>query len=146
MRCIALFFLASFVSLVLAQPRAPDIPDEQTIADAYVYLLARMLVMRQERNDLKEAGVAYNKVKYHPLGSTDLANPDLDVAYLEAWLAVDERTPVIVEVPQITDRYYTAQILDEWGEVISGLAQGDQVVLNPSPSLRDRARVVSHKP
>lgn len=121
MRCIALFFLASFASLVLAQSRAPDIPDDQTIADAYVYLLGRMLVMRQERNDLNEPGVSYNKVKYHLLGSTDVANPDLDVAYLEAWLAVDERTPVIVEVPQITDRYYTAQILDEWGEVITNI-------------------------
>jgi len=86
-----------------------------------VYLLGRMLVMRQERNDLKEPGASYNKVRYHPLGSTDLANPNLDVASLEAWLAVDERTPVIVEVPQITGRYYTAQILDEWGEVITNI-------------------------
>ena len=101
LRCIALLFLASCAGLVLAQSRAPDIPDDQTIADAYVYLLGRMLVMRQERNDLKEPGASYNKVRYHPLGSTDLANPNLDVASLEAWLAVDERTPVIVEVPQI---------------------------------------------
>ncbi|WP_280171474.1 DUF1254 domain-containing protein [Agrobacterium pusense] len=34
---------------------------------------------------------------------------------------MDERTPVILEVPEITGRYYTAQILDEWGEVISNI-------------------------
>jgi hypothetical protein len=93
-------------------------PDEKTIADAYTYLLGRMLVIRQEHTDLKEPGVAYNAIKYNPIGSSDFVNPNLDVAYLEAWIAVDENTPALLEVPQITGRYYTAQILDEWGEVI----------------------------
>jgi len=44
-------------------------------------------------------------------------NPNLDVAYLEAWFAVDEKTPVILEVPRIENRYYTAQIVDEWAEI-----------------------------
>ena len=56
-------------------------------------------------------------IKYNPLGSADFVNPNLDVAYLEAWFAVDDKTPVILEVPKIEGRYYTAQILDEWGEV-----------------------------
>lgn len=43
------------------------------------------------------------------------------MAYLEAWFAVDDSTPVIFEVPEIEDRYYTAQILDEWGEVIANI-------------------------
>ena len=75
-------------------------------------------MIRQEHTDLKEPGVGYNVVKYNPLGSADFVNPNLDVAYLETWLAADERTPVMLDVPEITDRYYTAQILDEWGEVI----------------------------
>lgn len=33
------------------------------------------------------------------------------------------------------------QINDEWGEVLSGLGDGQTVVLNPSPSLKDGARV-----
>jgi len=33
------------------------------------------------------------------------------------------------------------RINDQWGEVLSGLGQGDQVVLNPSPSLSDGKRV-----
>ena len=97
---------------------APDAISEQTIADAYIYLLCRALVIRQEHNDLKEPGIIYNMIKYNPLSSADFVNPNLDVAYLEAWFAVDDSTPVLLEVPEVKDRYYTAQILDEWGEVI----------------------------
>jgi len=96
-------------------------PDEQTIADAYTYLLARAFVVRQEHTDLKEAGVAYNTIKYNPLGSADFVNPNFDVAYLEAWFAIDDKTAAILEVPKIEGRYYTAQILDEWGEVIANI-------------------------
>jgi hypothetical protein len=35
------------------------VPDEKTIAEAYTYLLSRMLVIRQELTDLKEPGVDY---------------------------------------------------------------------------------------
>lgn len=94
------------------------VPDEQTITEAYIYLLGRMLVIRQERTDAAADGFGYNTVKYNPLGSADFVNPNFDVAYLEGWFAVDEATAVLLEVPEITGRYYTAQILDEWGEVI----------------------------
>ncbi|WP_312942984.1 DUF1214 domain-containing protein [Agrobacterium pusense] len=96
-------------------------PSDETIRDAYVYLLGRVLVLRQEQIDRGGDGFAYNQIKYNPLGSADFVNPNFDVAYLEAWIAVDERTPVILEVPEITGRYYTAQILDEWGEVITNI-------------------------
>jgi len=93
-------------------------PDDKTIGDAYVYLLGRVLVIRQEIIDRAGKDFAYNQITYNPLGTADFANPNFDVAYLEAWFAVDDRTAVILEVPEITDRYYTAQILDEWAEVI----------------------------
>jgi hypothetical protein len=95
--------------------------DEQTITEAYIYLLARALVIRQEHTDLEEPGVAYNTIKYNPLGSADFVNPNFDVAYLEAWFAVDGKTPAVLEVPEIRGRYYTAQIMDEWGEVIANI-------------------------
>ncbi len=93
-------------------------PDEKAIEDAYIYLLGRVLVIRQEHTDMAEPGITYNTIKHNPLGSAGFVNPNFDVAYLEAWLAVDDRTPVFLEVPEVTGRYYTAQILDEWGEVI----------------------------
>ena len=95
--------------------------DEKTVTDAYVYLLGRAIVIRQEQTDLKEPGIAYNVIKYNPAGSADFVNPNLDVAYLEAWIAVDDNTPVVLEVPEVKGRYYTAQILDEWGEVITNI-------------------------
>lgn len=104
-----------------AQGTQPTAPSEQTVRDAYVYLLGRALVIRQEHMDRKGQGFAYNAIKYNPLGSADFVNPNFDVAYLEAWFAVDDRTPVILEVPEVKGRYYTAQILDEWGEVIANI-------------------------
>jgi hypothetical protein len=67
--------------------------DKQTVADAYVYLLGRAIVIRQEQTDL-------------------------DVAYVEAW----DKTPVLLEVPEVKERYYTAQILDE--EILSPMVAG----------------------
>ena len=105
--------------------------DEQTISDAYVYLLGRALVVRQETTDMQEEGVDYNVIKYNPLGSADFVNPNLDVAYLEAWIGVDDTTAVILEVPKVQGRYYTAQFCDEWGEVITNINERNYP-LNPS--------------
>ncbi len=96
-------------------------PDDPTITEAYTYLLGRALVIRQENLDRLQPGFAYNAIKYNPLGSADFVNPNFDVAYLEAWFAVDDETPALLEVPKIEGRYYTAQILDEWGEVIANV-------------------------
>jgi hypothetical protein len=96
----------------------PAKPDEKTLYDAYVYLLGRALVIRQEHMDRRGDAFAYNEIKCNPLGSADFVNPNFDVAYFEAWFAVDDRTPVLLEIPEIKGRYYTVQILDEWGEVI----------------------------
>jgi hypothetical protein len=94
---------------------------EKEIIDAYIYLFARYLVIRQEHIDMAEEGVDYNVIKFNELGKAEFVNPNLDVAYLEAWFAVDENTPVILEIPKIEGRYYTAQICDEWAEIITNI-------------------------
>jgi hypothetical protein len=94
---------------------------EQDVIDSYVYILARYLVIRQEHIDIAEEGVDYNVIKYNELGKAEFVNPNLDVAYLEAWFAVDEKTPVILEIPKIENRYYTAQLCDEWAEIITNI-------------------------
>jgi len=96
--------------------------DEATISDAYVYLLGRAVVIRQEQTDLKETGIGYNVIKYNPIGKPlEWVNPNLDVTNHEAWILVDDNTPALLEIPRIEGRYYTAQILDEWGEVITNI-------------------------
>jgi hypothetical protein len=115
---LALMAALSTAPALAQVPASVPKPNDAAIADAYIYLLGRALVIRQEHMDRKAPGFAYNSIHYNPLGSADFVNPNFDVAYLEAWFAVDDRTPVILEVPEVKDRYYTAQILDEWGEVV----------------------------
>jgi len=91
------------------------------VREAYLYLLGRALVIRQEKIDSSSQGFTYNIIQYTPIGEADWVNPNLDTAYLQAWFAVGVDAPVIFEVPEIKDRYYTAQILDEWGEVIANI-------------------------
>lgn len=98
------------------------VPDEAALRDAYVYLLGRVLIIRQEQADMKEKGIGYNIIKYNPVGQPiGWVNPNLDVANNEAWIAVDQKTAAVLEIPQIEGRYYTAQICDEWGEVITNI-------------------------
>ncbi|MDF2506678.1 MAG: hypothetical protein K0Q52_537 [Microbacterium sp.] len=101
-------------------------PMAEQVTETWVYLLGRYLVMRQESIDLAEEGVEYNTLKHNPavrLGSSaasapTFVNPNLDVVYSEAWIAVDESTPAILEIPVVPEgRYYTAQIVDEWAEI-----------------------------
>jgi hypothetical protein len=94
------------------------VPTDQDIIDSYLYLYGRYFVIQQENHDINVEKVGYNKIKYNPLGSAQFVNPNLDVAYLEAWIAVDKDHAVILNVPKIEGRYYTAQLLDGWGEVI----------------------------
>ncbi len=96
---------------------------DDEIVDAYLYLLGRFIVLRQENQDINVEQVGYNTVKYNPLGADSAAfvNPNLDVAYLEAWLAVDADHAVVLNVPEVKDRYYTVQVLDGWGEVIANV-------------------------
>ncbi len=146
--------LLNVSALAPSRAQAPA-PSSSTIADAYIYLLGRMLVVRQEHIDRSAPSFTYNTIKYNPIGSADWVNPNLDTAYLEAWFAVDDDTPVLFEVPEIKGRYYTAQILDEWGEVIANINErifpskpfGKFALVYPNSSARipaDAARIELH--
>ncbi len=91
---------------------------DQDISEAYIYLLGRELVLKQEKLDFEKEGFKWNQIIYRTPGGVAWANPNLDVAYSEAWVAVDEKTCVILEIPQIKNRYYTWQMLNGWGETL----------------------------
>ncbi|MGN7800409.1 DUF1214 domain-containing protein [Leifsonia sp. 22587] len=97
------------------------LPSDDEIVDAYLYLFGRLLVARQEKYDIDVEHVGWNTIKYNPLGSAEFVNPNLDVAYLEAWIAVDPKHAVTLHVPEIVGRYYTVQVVDVWGEVIANV-------------------------
>lgn len=122
MRKLSILMVATALIPTFAAPaRSAEILDKQTVRDAYVYLLGRAIVIRQEQDDIK-SGAKYNAIKYNAVGKPlEWVNPNLDVANNEAWIAVDDQTPALLEIPKIEGRYYTAQILDEWGEVITNI-------------------------
>jgi hypothetical protein len=93
---------------------------EQEISDAYIYLLGRLLVLRQQQLDLQE-GFKWNEIVHRKPGGVDWPNPNLDVAYSEAWIAVDETSCTIVSVPKMEGRYYTVQVLNGWGETLANI-------------------------
>ncbi|HEY1141404.1 MAG TPA: DUF1214 domain-containing protein [Lysobacter sp.] len=114
-----------------ATPSPPAAPasarsySDQDISDAYIYLLSRFLVLRQQQLDLKE-GFKWNELIHRKPGGVDWPNPNLDVAYSEAWVAVDENSCTIVTVPKVTGRYYTVQFLNGWGETLANINERTQ--------------------
>lgn len=93
---------------------------DQDVSDAYIYLLGRLLVLRQQQLDFQE-GMQWNTLVHRKPGAVEWPNPNLDVAYSEAWVAVDEKSCTMVSVPQISDRYYTVQFLNGWGETLANI-------------------------
>jgi hypothetical protein len=116
---LSLVLLLPLVAPSHAHAASPAL-DEEIIADAYVYLIGRALVVRQEHLDIAAQG-GYNVAFHNRLGAADFVNPNLGVANTEAWIAVDDATPVLLEIPKIEGRYYTAQIMDEWGETLTNI-------------------------
>jgi hypothetical protein len=103
----AAVLLLALVACREPEPAAapPAGPDDAAVADAYVYLLGRVLVLRQQRIDFEQRGFAWNRIV-----GTDPA---------EAWIAVDDQTCVELDVPEgKPGRYSTWQMLDGWGETV----------------------------
>ena len=93
---------------------------DQAVSDAYIYLLSRLLVLRQQQLDLQE-GFQWNQLVHRKPGEVAWPNPNLDVAYSEAWVAIDDRSYLMVSVPKISGRYYTVQFLNGWGETVANI-------------------------
>lgn len=96
-------------------------PTDGDICDAYLYLLGRLLVLRQEHLDFAIDGFQWNEIVHRPVGSIALPNPDLDVARSDAWIAVDESSCTVIDVPPIVGRYYTVQVVNPWGETVANI-------------------------
>src|SRR5512137_1813494 len=99
------FFCVAACLLATNTAQAQRVSDKD-IVEAYQYMLGRWLVLRQETRDLK-GGMKWNEVTHRAPGGVDWANPNLDVAYSEAWIAVDDTSCTLVTLPKITGRYYT---------------------------------------
>lgn len=94
---------------------------EQDISDAYIYLLGRLLITRQQQVDFDHEGFVWNELLHRKPGQVDWPNPNLDVAYSEAWVAIDEDSALLVTVPEISGRYYVVEFLNGWGETVANI-------------------------
>jgi hypothetical protein len=94
---------------------------DKDVVDAYHYFIGRLLVLRQELLDFQDPKFQWNKIVHRGVGDVRWANPNLDVAYSEAWMAIDDKTCTMVEMPVIKGRYYTFQVLNSWGETVSNI-------------------------
>jgi hypothetical protein len=72
MKKLAVFLLGFALIVIASLTRIDGVcaqsitkPDEKTIADAYIYLLGRVLVIRQEHMDRAAPGFAYSSHKIH---------------------------------------------------------------------------------
>lgn len=119
MKWIIVAVTAWIAAATSAQAQRARISD-QDISDAYIYLLGRLLVTRQQQLDFQE-GFEWNELVHRKPGAVDWPNPNLDVAYSEAWVAADENSCTIVSVPKIEGRYYTVHFLNGWGETIANI-------------------------
>ncbi|MFK0090322.1 DUF1214 domain-containing protein [Pseudomonas sp. NPDC090755] len=124
--CLTAALQSSFAHATqsIAGPQAQEFSD-QDVSDAYIYLLGRLLVLRQQQLDFQQ-GMQWNQLVHRKPGDVEWPNPNLDVAYSEAWLALDERSCVQISVPKITDRYYTVQFLNGWGETLANINERSQ--------------------
>lgn len=119
MRLAALAALALLFASSSGHAQTARLSDKD-IVDAFQYMLARWLVLRQETLDVKE-GLKWNEVTHREPGGVAWANPNLDVAYSEAWVAIDEASCTLVDLPEIKGRYYTVQVLNGWAEVTANI-------------------------
>lgn len=109
----------ALIGMAHGQNATPSLNDQQ-ISDSYIYLLGRLLVLNQEQADFAQ-GFKWNQLVHRKVGDVAWPNPNLDVAYSEAWVAIDETSCLLVSVPRIKDRYYTVQFLNGWGETVANI-------------------------
>src|SRR5215831_13164246 len=116
------FILAALAISCIALPALaqPARLSDRDIVEAYEYMLGRWLVLRQENLDFKE-GFKWNQIIHREPGGVSWANPNLDFVYSEAWVAIDEKSCTLIELPEIKGRYYTVQALNGWGEVAANI-------------------------
>lgn len=117
----SLLIAATILTTFPAYSRQMKNITDKEVVDAYNYLMARVLILKQEHLDIGKEGIKWNEIKHRDVGGVQWANPNLDVAYSEAWVAIDNNSCTMVEIPEIKGRYYTVQFLNGWGETTANL-------------------------
>jgi hypothetical protein len=108
-----------------APPAAPAAPDMKRLASE-VWVFAFPLVLTDVTREVQSAGVAPNTFKQRrtipDATTTDIANPNADFLYSQAWLDLS-KGPVVLSVPDTKGRYYLLALLDAYTNVAGSIGK-----------------------
>ena len=108
-----------------AAPAAAPAVDMKRLA-AEVWVFAFPLVLTDVTREVQSAGVPPNTFKHRrtmpDVTTTDLANPNADFLYSQAWLDLS-KGPVILSVPDTKGRYYLLALLDAYTNVAGSIGK-----------------------
>lgn len=98
---------------------SPAITDQQ-VSDAFIYLLSRLLVLRQEQVDFQD-GFKWNTLIHRKPGDVQWPNPISTSPIPRPGSRSTRKSCLMVSVPEITGGYYTVQFLNGWGETVANI-------------------------
>ena len=104
-------------AVTTAAPAQADTVSDGDIADAYAYLLARLLVLRQQHEDFERGHFTWNTLVHRTPRGPAWTLPDPAMLHSEAWIAVDPQACVRLDVPA-GQLPWNWQMVDGWGETI----------------------------
>lgn len=109
------------LALLLA-PRAfaaPAVPPDGDVVQAYQYLVARLVSLQQEQQDVQAAGMRWNELAHRPADDVAALDPEPELVVSDAWIAVDAKSCTTLEVPRIDGRWWSVQAVNGWGDTVA---------------------------
>jgi hypothetical protein len=108
---------------------------------AEVYVYAYPLVLTDVTREVETARTGANEFQHDRTvpnaSTTDVAFPNADFLYSQAWLDLS-KGPIVLSVPDTKDRYYLVAMLDAWtnvaasiGKRTTGTEKGDFAIVGP---------------
>jgi len=133
--CTALFGLACLAScgkpetppaptIEPPQPAAPAVDAEMKRLAGEVYVYAYPLVLTDVTRAVDTASMPADKFRHDgtlpDASSTDVASPNADFLYSQAWLDLSHG-PMVLSTPDTRGRYYLVAMLGAWTNVVASL-------------------------
>ena len=151
--CVALVGLAWLAScgkpetpspkVELPPAAAPTVDTEMESLVGEVYVYAYPLVLTDVTRAVDTASLPIDTFRHEgtlpDASSTDVANPNADFLYSQAWLDLSDG-PVILTTPDTRGRYYLIAMLGAWTNVVASLGTrttGDRVMPNAPTDVSD---------
>ena len=109
--------LALLGALLLSGVHAQELRySDDEVINSYQYLLARLLVLRQEHVDFKLNGYKWNELFHQKPGKGNVVSST-------GWMGLDKKSCAILEIPELKERYFSVQVFNGWGETVHHISK-----------------------